>query len=284
VKKAYLYRLYPTAEQAALLQQQLDVAREVYNACLLERREAYRMAGVTVNYYAQANQLKAIRQDRPDIAAVTFSMLQAICRRAQWAYENFFRRVKAGQTPGFPRVKSYLRFNSVTFPSYGDGCTLKDGRLYIQGVGTLKVKLHRAVGGTIKTVTLKRAGQRWYVVIVCEVAVVPLPATGQAVGIDLGLAAFMMTDAGKPVEHPEPLRAAQARLRCAQRSLARKKRGSHRRTKRRRGARDGRRGADGGRHRGAGVCRCVAWVDGERLPGETRCTLCRSCAAPPTQM
>jgi putative transposase len=192
------------------------------------------MAGVTVNYYAQANQLKDIRRERPDIAAVNFSMLQAICRRAQRAYENFFRRLKAGQRPGFPRFKSYLRFNSVTFPSYGDGCKLKDNRLYIQGVGTLKVKLHRPVGGLIKTVTLKRVGTRWYVVIVCEVAPLPLPATGQAVGIDLGLAAFLMTDAGKPVEHPEPLLAAQARLRRAQRSLARKKRGSHRRTKQRR--------------------------------------------------
>src|SRR5437667_12442547 len=92
--------------------------------------------------------------------------------------------------------KSYLRFNSITFPSYGDGCKLGDGRLYIQGVGTLKVKLHRAVGGTIKTVTLKRVGQRWYAVIVCAVAVVPLPSSGRAVGIDLGLASFLMTDAG----------------------------------------------------------------------------------------
>jgi putative transposase len=234
VKKAYVYRLYPTREQAALLQQQLDVAREVYNACLEERREAYRMASVTVNYYAQANQLKAIRRDRPDVAGVNVSMLQAICRHAQRAYENFFRRVKAGQAPGFPRFKSYLRFNSVTVPSYGDGCKIKDNRLYIQGVGLLKVKLHRLVGGTIKTVTLKRVGHRWYVVIVCEVAPVPLPATGQAVGIDLGLASFLMTDTGKPVEHPQPLRAAQARLRRAQRSLARKKRSSHRRQKQRR--------------------------------------------------
>src|SRR5947208_12052769 len=145
MKKAYLYRLYPTKEQATLLQQQLDVAREVYNACLLERREAYRMAGVTLNYYAQANQLKAIRRDRADVAAVNFSMLQAICRRAQRAYENFFRRVKAGQKPGLPRFKSDLRFNSITFPRYGDGCKLRDNRLYIQGVGTIKVKLHRPV-------------------------------------------------------------------------------------------------------------------------------------------
>jgi putative transposase len=237
MKKAYLYRLYPSDEQAALLQQQLDVAREVYNACLLERREAYRMAGVTLNYYAQANQLKALPRgvpgDRPDIAAVNFSMLQAICRRAQRAYENFFRRVKAGQPAGFPRFKSYLRFNSITFPSYGDGCKLRDNRLYIQGVGILKVKLHRAVGGPIKTVTLKRVGMRWYVVLVCEIAVVPLPATGQAVGIDLGLEAFLVTDTGMPVEHPQPLRTAQARLRRAQRSLARKKRVSHRRQKQR---------------------------------------------------
>jgi putative transposase len=234
MKKAYVYRLYPSDEQAALLQQQLDVAREVYNACLLERREAYRMAGVTLNYYAQANQLKAIRQDRPDVASVNFSMLQAICRRAQRTYESFFRRVKAGQPAGFPRFKSYLRFNSVTFPSYGDGCKLTDNRLYIQGVGTLKVKLHRPVGGPIKTVALKRVGLRWYVVVTCEDAVVPLPATGQAVGIDLGLESFLMTDAGKPVAHPQPLRDAQARLRRAQRSLARKKRGSHRRIKQRR--------------------------------------------------
>jgi putative transposase len=238
VKKAYVYRLYPTREQAGLLQLQLDVARELYNACLEERREAYRMVGVTVNYYAQANQLKAIRGDRADVACVNFSLLQALPRgvpgRAQHAYENFFRRVKAGEAPGFPRLKTYRRFNSVTFPSYGDGCKLRDNRLYIQGVGTLKVKLHRPVGGTTKTVTLKRVGQRWYAVIVCEVPVAPLPATGQAVGIDLGLAAFLMTDAGKPVEHPEPLLAAQARLRRAQRSLARKKRGSHRRTKQRR--------------------------------------------------
>ena len=144
------------------------------------------------------------------------------CSDEQRAYETFFRRVKAGQPAGFPRFKSTVRFNSITFPSYGDDCKLKEKRLYIQGVGTLKVKLHRPVGGTIKTVTLKRVRARWYVVIVCEVAVVPLPATGQAVGIDLGLTSFLMTDMGKPVEHPQPLRAALRRLRRAQRCLARK--------------------------------------------------------------
>src|SRR5437764_5621695 len=128
--KAYLYRLYPTEEQAHALQRQLDVARELYNACLLERREAYRLAGLTLNYYAQANQLKEIRRIRPDVASVNFSMLQALCRRAQRSYESFFRRLRlwkerrvqglpVGKKPGPPRFKSYLHFNSITFPSHG---------------------------------------------------------------------------------------------------------------------------------------------------------------------
>src|SRR2546421_10459804 len=108
-RKAYLYRLYPTAEQARASQQQLAVAREVYNACLLERREAYRLAGLTLNYYAQANQLKDIRRDCPAVVAVNFSMLQAICRRAQRPHENLLRPMKEGRQPGFPPFKSSLR-------------------------------------------------------------------------------------------------------------------------------------------------------------------------------
>jgi putative transposase len=188
---------------------------------------------VRLNYYSQANQLKDIRRDRPEIAAVNFSMLQAVCRRAQRSFENFFRRVAAGQDPGYPRFKSRSRWDSITFPSYGDGCKLKGERLYIQGVGTLKVKLHRPVGSTIKTITLKRSCGEWYVVLTCDVEVTPLPAMGQDVGIDLGLIDFLVTDAGVAVPNPRPLRKAEERLAAAQRSLQRKKRGSHRRAKQR---------------------------------------------------
>jgi putative transposase len=234
VKKAYVYCLYPTREQRLLLQQQLDVAREVYNACLEERREAYRMCGVRLTYYSQANQLKGIRRDRPDMAAVNFSMLQAVCRRSQRSFENFFRRVAAGHDPGYPRFKSRSRWDSITFPTYGDGCKLKADRLYIQGVGTLKVKLHRPVTGTIKTVTLKRPCGKWYMVLTCDIEVTPLPATGQDAGIDLGLIDFLVTDTGEAVPNPRPLREAEERLATAQRALQRKTKGSHRRAKQRR--------------------------------------------------
>jgi putative transposase len=233
MKRAYLYRLYPTTEQAAALQGQLDVARELYNACLEERRAAYRTAGKSLSYYAQANQLKAIRQDRPDVATVNFSMLQAVCKRAQRTFEDFFRRLRAGEKPGYPRFKSRARWDSITFPSYGDGCKLKGDRLYLQGVGTVKVKLHRPVGGSIKTVTVKRSCGKWYVVLTGDVEAAPLPATGQDAGIDLGLIDFLVTDSGASVPNPRPLRTAEARLKRAQQALARKKKGSHRRAKQR---------------------------------------------------
>lgn len=231
MRKAFCYRLYPTGAQAHEMQRQLDVAREMYNACLEERRACYKATGTSLTYYDQANQLKALRQECPDVATVNFSMLQAVCRRVQRTFEGFFRRLKAGQKAGYPRFKSRDRWDSITFPSYGDGCKLTGTRLYLQGIGQVKVKLHRPVQDTIKTVTLRRKASHWYVCLSCQVEATPLLATGQSVGIDVGLTHFLTTDTGTTVENPRPLKQAQRRLRVAQRALARCKRGSARRAK-----------------------------------------------------
>jgi len=230
---SYKYRLYPTTVQHPLMQGQLDVARALYNACLEERRAAYHIAGKSLSYYDQANQLKDIRLLRPDVAVVNFSMLQATCRRAHRSFETFYRRRKAGLRGGFPRYKGYHRFDSITFPSYRDGCKLVGNRLTLQGIGSLKVKLHRPIEGTIKTVTLKREGARWFVVFSCEREAVVLEQTGCSVGIDMGLTAFLTTDRGDTVANPRPLKAVVGKLRTAQRKLARCKRGSMRRRKQR---------------------------------------------------
>lgn len=231
MRRTYMYRLYPTNAHAREMQRQCDVGRELYNACLEERRACYKATGKGLTYYDQANQLKAIRRECPDIATVNFSMLQAVCRRAQRGFESFFRRLKAGQKPGYPRFKSGDRWDSITFPSYGDGCKLTGTRLYLQGIGQIKVKLHRPVAGTIKTVTLRRKAGKWYTCLSCEVEVAPLAATGRSVGIDMGLTHFLTTDTGAMVENPRPMGQAHKRLRVAQRALARCKRGSARRAK-----------------------------------------------------
>lgn len=230
-RRTFVYRLHPAAPQAAEMQRQLDVARELYNGCLDERRACYGSTGKSLTYYDQANQLKEIRRIRPDLASVNFSMLQAVCRRAHRSFEHFYRRRKAGGSGGFPRCKGRDRWQSVTFPSYRDGCSLTDARLYLQGIGMVKVKMHRPVGGIIKTVTLRRKAEKWYVCLSCEVEDAVLPATDQSVGIDVGLTHFLTTDSGETVANPRPLKTAQCRLRVLQRALARCKRGSARRAK-----------------------------------------------------
>ncbi len=232
MRKAFKYRLFLNDAQAAAAQAQLDSARELYNACLEERRACYRATGKSLTYDDQANQLREIRHLCPDIATTNYSMLQAVCRRAHRAFENFYRRRKAGLPGGFPRFKGCHRFDSITFPAYGDGCKLTATRLKVQGIGSVKVKMHRPIEGTIKTVTVKREVGKWYVVFSCDGGTpVPLPATGQSVGIDVGLTHFLTTDTGTTVENPHPFKAAQRKLRVAQRVLARRKRGSARRGK-----------------------------------------------------
>jgi putative transposase len=231
VLKAYRYRLSPTRQQTEALEAQLGEACTLYNAALQERRDAYRKAKTSRTYYDQATQLKAIRADG-SLALANFSACQDVLRRVDKAFKAFFRRVKAGETPGYPRFKPRARFDSYTFPSYGDGCKVRDnGKLYCQGIGELKVKWHRPLTGTIKTVTLKRDAGRWYVCfsVACDPS--PLPESQASVGLDVGLEAFATLSDGTRIENPRYFTTAQAQLRRAQRRVARRKKGSHRRRK-----------------------------------------------------
>jgi putative transposase len=230
MRKTYKYRLFPTDAQHRALEAQLGEACRLYNAALQERREAYQKRGVSLNYYDQANQLKAIRQAGAlDLA--NYSACQDILRRVEKTFKAFFRRVKAGQKAGYPRFKSRRRFDSYTFPSYGDGCRLTDARLYLQGVGHLKVKLHRPVDGAMKTITIKRECGKWYACFSVEVEPIPLPATDTYTGIDVGLTAFATLADGTEVENPRYSQRAHAKLRRAQRRVARRKRGGKNRRK-----------------------------------------------------
>lgn len=231
-RKTFSYRLYPTRLQALEMQRQLDAVREVYNACLEERREAWRMQRKHINLYDQTYQIREVRQVRPDLSALNHDLLASACFRADRTFKAFYRRCRAGDKPGYPRFKSRQRFDSMTFLHYGHGCKLSD-RLYLQGVGKVKVKLHRSLEGKIKTVTVKRVGVHWFAMLSCESMDSPKPVTGETVGIDLGLTHFLTTDAGETVDNPRPLKKAQRKLRVAQRSFARKKRGSQRRRKQR---------------------------------------------------
>ncbi|MGW5488717.1 RNA-guided endonuclease InsQ/TnpB family protein [Streptosporangium sandarakinum] len=169
----------------------------------------------------------------------SFSSQQATLRRLDKAFAAFFARVKAGRTPGFPRFKGKGWFDTVTWPKDGDGCRWdsQPGHptatfVRLQGVGHVRVHRHRPVRGTVKTISVKREGSRWYVALSCDdVPARPLPATGAVVGLDLGVAWLVTPSDGEHLANPRHLTASAEQLTAAQQALFRKKRGSKRRRK-----------------------------------------------------
>jgi putative transposase len=232
VRKAFKYRLYPTEQQEQALAEMLDTHRRLYNRALAERKAAWDERRESVSYGDQSACLKDERATNPFLARTNFSSCQATLRRLERAFQAFFRRLKAEETPGYPRFKGMNRFDTVEFPAYGDGCKLDGERVYFQHIGQIKIKLHRPVEGTIKTISFKREADGWHVVFSCdlpdvEIAPSPLPATG----IDLGLKVFLVTADGRAIPPPRYYRKAQAALRRSQRAVARKQKGSNRRKK-----------------------------------------------------
>ncbi|MGW3651452.1 RNA-guided endonuclease InsQ/TnpB family protein [Streptomyces sp. NPDC000878] len=228
--RAYKFLMRPTVGQTAALTEMLRDHCSLYNGALQERRDAYRHASKTsVKYGQQSVQLKEIRSFDPERQGRwSFSSQQATLRRLDKAFAAFFRRVKSGETPGYPRFRGVNWFDTVDFPKDGDGCrwdsTPHDPvtRVRFQGVGHVKVNQHRAVVGKVKTVSVKREGRKWFVVLTAEQDQPdPLPPTGSMVGIDLGIANFLADSGGGFVENPRHGRRAAAKLEVAQQALSR---------------------------------------------------------------
>ena len=230
MRRAYKFRIYPTAGQASRAAQCLRDHQQLYNAALEERREAWRMRKAGIRYGQQSAQLKEIRGFDAGQSRWSFSSQQATLRRLDKAMAAFYRRRKAGERRvGYPRFKALDRWDSVEWPRDGDGCRWKPGigRVYLQGVGHVRVRQHRPVRGRVKTISLKREGRRWYVVLSCDdVPACPLPAAGREVGVDVGVARFATASDGEIIASPRFTRESAGELAAAQRSLARTKRGS----------------------------------------------------------
>ena len=243
--RAYKFLLRPTARQTAALRQMLADQCALYNGALRERRDAWRHSSKTsIKYGDQSAQLKDIRAFDPQRQGRwSFSSQQATLRRLDKAFQAFFRRVKNGEKPGYPRFKGVGHFDTVVFPKDGDGCRWdsmphdRRTRVRLQGVGHVRVHQHRPVRGRVKTISVKREGNRWYVVLSCDdVTAEPLPPTGAVVGIDMGTAHFLTTSEGEHIANPRFFDTAAAELADAQRHLATFPKHTRQRTKKHRAA------------------------------------------------
>ncbi|MBU2685698.1 MAG: transposase [Gammaproteobacteria bacterium] len=224
MRKSFKYRLFTNKTQEIKLAGLFNSARFLYNSALEHRILCWKQWRKSINYYDQANTLKEIRSFDEGIAQVNYSASQDILRRLDKSFQAFFRRIKLGDKPGFPRFKGRDRFNSITFPSYGDGVRLKNGKLYIQNVGSVRIKLHRDLEGKIKTLAIKWQNGHFYACFSCD-DIMPkvLASCANEIGIDVGIKSFAVMSNGEIVDNPKHLKQSEDKLKDLQRKHSKKR-------------------------------------------------------------
>jgi putative transposase len=230
--KSFKYRLYPNKATAEKLQWTLDRCRELYNAALQERREAWKYNRKSISYPEQSRSLTEIRNDvRPEYQEICRTPLANALKRVDLAFQAFFRRVKRGEKAGYPRFQGENRYDSFTYTDT-KGLIVQERSVTFSKLGSIKIKWSRPIEGKIKTTSIKREGDEWYVIFSCEVEAQPkLPYTDLAIGVDLGVSKLATFSSGDVIENPKHYRKAEKKLAKLQQSLSRKKKGSHRRKK-----------------------------------------------------
>lgn len=225
MKKAFKYRIYPTKKQNTKLENTFELCRELYNAAIEERTNAYELNGKSISYSVQQNQLPEIKKVREEYKQIHSQVLQNVLDRVDKAFDAFFQRVREGKKPGYPRFKARDRYKSITFPQ--SGYEIVNGRLALSKIGHIKMVMHRALEGIAKTCTLKRMPTgKWFVIFVCDVLPKRLPMSEEETGIDAGLKHFATLSNGEVIENPRFFREEEAQLTKAQRQLSKAPKGS----------------------------------------------------------
>ena len=234
-------RLYPNATQEQSLLEMLELHREIYNAALAERIDAWKKHKISVNYYDQQNSLPALKKELPELKKLGSQALQETLRRLDRAFSAFFSRVAKGETPGFPRFKGKKAFASFTYPAQS-GWELSDVKLTPTGkksrkleltVGSMKIKARgrfRFDNFNPKELTIKRiAPGIWEAIVTVQVTEEQCARgrTGNAVrGSDQGITDRIVYDDGQSVPNSRLLRNKLDKLADLQKQKARCKKGS----------------------------------------------------------
>ncbi len=235
MRKSFEYRLSPTKKQVLALESWLDECRWLYNKLLEQRRTLYETDKQSLTLYGQQAGYAELKKERETLSQVHSQVLQNVAVRLDLAFKGFFRRLKTGQPPGFPRFRGKFRDDSMTFPQAPSGCSIDGNHLKLSKIGKVKLKLHRPIDGTPKTCTIKRSSTgKWSAVFSCEVEKPePLPASRSVVGIDVGLESFAHFSDDRKIENPRFFRQDEKELAKAQRKLSKEAKGTPERARRR---------------------------------------------------
>jgi len=220
--KAFKFQIKTSEKVKERIEQTLDLCRELYNAALQERRDAYKWERKSISYISQANQLPEITKDRRELKQVHSQVLQEVLKRLDKAFQGFFLRVEKGQKAGYPRFKGKYRYNSFTYP--GSGWQLIGDKLKLSKIGTMRVMFTRPIEGKVKTITIKREVDFFYVVFTCEIeeqAQVSQDKLLKVKAVDAGIEYFITDENGKVVPNPQYYRKLEGRIKFLQRQLSR---------------------------------------------------------------
>lgn len=235
---SYKFRLYPNSEQCAMIARTFGCARFVYNHFLNLRKETYKASDETINYVKSSAMLTQLKKELIWLKEVDSIPLQESLRDLDFAYQGFFRRVKKGEKPGFPRFKSKRdrrkSYKTKQHVTNGKPTIYVDGKhIRLPKLGLVKCRISKEVKGRILSATVSQNPSGKYFVALCctDVEIAPLPSTGAVVGLDMGLKSFAITSDGVEYPNHKFLTKSTRKLARLQRQLSRKSKGSKRREK-----------------------------------------------------
>lgn len=229
--KAYKFRIYPSKRIESKLNNTLNSCRFIYNSMLEYERYVYEKDIKFANRIELNNLLPDLKIINPSLKNVHSQILQNVNDKVIKSFNGFFNRVKSKQKAGYPRFKNRFRYNSFTYPQVGFKF-LSNKKLKLSKIGEVNIKLHRAMKGKVKTLTvIKTPTNKWFVCFSCEVHnKLPLKE-GKHIGIDVGLTKFATLSDGSEINNPRYLKESLNRLRLKSRLLSKKKKGSSNRAK-----------------------------------------------------
>jgi putative transposase len=225
VRKSFQFSLRPTKKQTRALQAQLEECRWLYNELLSQRKLSYEELDISLSKYDQNMLLPLLKEERPSLNHVHSQVLQNVVDRLEKGFQAFFRRCKAGEKPGFPRFRGIHRYNSLCYPQ--SGFTLIGKELKLSKLGSIRIKMHRPIEGTIKTCTLRcNPSGNWTISFSCEITLEPLVLKTESVGIDVGLEYFATLSNGQEIKNPRFFKKGEKVLAKAQRKLSKLEKGT----------------------------------------------------------
>lgn len=231
---SYKFRVYPNTEQENLIKRTFGCCRFVYNYFLSERMEQYKQFGKAPSRFQQEKSLTALKKELNWLNEIDSTALQSSIKSLDFAYKNFFRRVKQGEKPGYPKFKSKRSLEkSYTSKCNGNKIKISDGKIQLPKLGKVKCCISKEVKGRILNATVSQNPSGKYFVSVCctDVEIEPLPKTGAVVGVDMGLKHLAITSDGVEYPNNKYMRKAEKKLARLQRRISRKSKGSHNREK-----------------------------------------------------